>query len=226
MVEGASPQDPREPVSRLLRDLRTQAGGLTSREAARRLVAYGPNELRRRGGRRWPRYVEAQTLVPGDVLLIAEGNPISADSRLLEGAIDVDMSTLTGESQAVFPAELRWHGAYLEATTMTFAGIVACQIGTALAARTERASLRAVGFFSNWLLLWAILSEIVFAAALIYVPALQRVFGTASLQATDLVLLLVFPVVVWGVDEVRRARVGGEHLPEAALAGRRTVHRR
>ena len=40
---------------------------------------------------------------------------------------------------------------------MTFAGIVACQIGTALAARTERASLRSVGFFSNPLLLWAIL---------------------------------------------------------------------
>ena len=31
------------------------------------------------------------------------------------------------------------HDAYLEATTMTFLGIVACQVGTALAARTERA---------------------------------------------------------------------------------------
>ena len=30
------------------------------------------------------------------------------------------------------------HQAYLEATTMTFLGIVACQVGTALAARTER----------------------------------------------------------------------------------------
>ena len=52
------------------------------------------------------------------------------------------------------------HDTYIRATTMTFAGIVACQIGTALAARTERASLRSVGFFSNRLLLWAILSEI------------------------------------------------------------------
>ena len=34
------------------------------------------------------------------------------------------------------------HHAYLQATTMTFAGIVACQIGTAFAARTDRASLR------------------------------------------------------------------------------------
>ena len=31
------------------------------------------------------------------------------------------------------------HDAWLQATTMTFAGIVACQVGTAFAARTERA---------------------------------------------------------------------------------------
>ena len=41
------------------------------------------------------------------------------------------------------------HDAYLQATTMTFAGIVACQIGTAFAARTERASLRSVGLFTQ-----------------------------------------------------------------------------
>ena len=34
------------------------------------------------------------------------------------------------------------HHAYLQATTMTFLGIVACQVGTAFAARTDRASLR------------------------------------------------------------------------------------
>ena len=33
------------------------------------------------------------------------------------------------------------HDAYVQATTMTFLGIVACQVGTAFAARTERASL-------------------------------------------------------------------------------------
>ena len=57
---------------------------------------------------------------------------------------------------------------------MTFAGIVACQIGTAIAARTERVSLRSIGFFSNRLLLWGIASEIAFTAALVYAPPLQR----------------------------------------------------
>jgi calcium-translocating P-type ATPase len=97
------------------------------------------------------------------------------------------------------------HGTYLEATTMTFAGIVFCQIGTALAARTDRASLRAVGLFTNPLLLWGIASEIVFVAALVYLPPLQRVFATAPLGGVELAILLAFPVIVWGSDELRRA---------------------
>ena len=98
------------------------------------------------------------------------------------------------------------HGAYVTATTMTFAGIVACQIGTAVAARTERASLRSIGVFSNPLLLWGIAFEVAFAAAVIYVPALQPLFHTAPLGATELVLLAPFPVLVWGADEVWRWR--------------------
>jgi magnesium-transporting ATPase (P-type) len=99
------------------------------------------------------------------------------------------------------------HGAYLQATTMTFAGIVACQIGTAFAARTDHASLLSVGVFSNRMLLWGIASELVFLAALVYVPFLQDVFGTAALGATELAILATFPFVVWGADELRRYRI-------------------
>ena len=52
------------------------------------------------------------------------------------------------------------HHAYLQATTMTFLGMVMGQIGTAFAARTEHASLRSVGVFSNRLLLWGIAFEL------------------------------------------------------------------
>jgi magnesium-transporting ATPase (P-type) len=165
--------DPEEQMALLLRDLRSSADGLSSREAARRLIQYGRNELSRRGGRRWPgelvrqlthplalllwaaaalslavgntavaialllvigfnaafafvqeqqaeRAVEALAgylpqrvtalrdgwpcdlvaaeVVPGDVLVVAEGDRIAADMRLLSGALEVDMSTLTGES--------------------------------------------------------------------------------------------------------------------------------
>jgi magnesium-transporting ATPase (P-type) len=97
------------------------------------------------------------------------------------------------------------HEAYLTATTMTFAGICACQIGTAFAARTSRSSLRRIGVFSNPLLLWGIAFEIIFTALLIYVPILQSLFGTAALSARDVAILACFPVVVWGTDELRRA---------------------
>ena len=44
---------------------------------------------------------------------------------------------------------------------MTFAGLPACQIGTAFAARTDRASLFTIGLWSNPPLLWGIAFELV-----------------------------------------------------------------
>lgn len=57
-----------------------------------------------------PRELAAGELVPGDVVLLGEGDRISADARLLEGALEVDISTLTGESMPVFrSADLHGH---------------------------------------------------------------------------------------------------------------------
>ena len=106
----------------------------------------------------------------------------------------------TGEGSAL-------HGAYLEATTATFAAIVACQVGTALAARADRASLLRIGLRTNPMLLWGIAFELVFTAALVYLPIANRVMSTAPLPWTILLLLLPFPVVVWGADELWRARL-------------------
>jgi magnesium-transporting ATPase (P-type) len=101
------------------------------------------------------------------------------------------------------------HGDYVRATTMTFAGIVACQIGTAFASRTERVSLRSIGVRSNPLLLWGVLFEVAFAAALIYVPVFQPIFHTAPLGPMEFAILVPFPFIVWGADELRRARRRG-----------------
>jgi magnesium-transporting ATPase (P-type) len=101
------------------------------------------------------------------------------------------------------------HGVYLEATTMTFLGIVACQVGTAVAARTDHASLRSVGLFTNRLLLWGIASELLFAAALVALPPLRAAFGTRPVGVPELGLLLLFPLLVWGADELRRAAPRG-----------------
>ncbi|HEX5087101.1 MAG TPA: cation-transporting P-type ATPase [Nocardioides sp.] len=98
-----------------------------------------------------------------------------------------------------------FHEAWLQATTMTFAGIVACQVGTALAARTERVSLLEVGAFTNRLLLAGIAFELAVSAAVIYLPLFHDVFGTRPLDFEQLCVLATFPVIVWAVDEVFRA---------------------
>jgi magnesium-transporting ATPase (P-type) len=201
--------DPTEAVELMLRELKTSSTGLSSREAERRLIQYGPNELSRRGGRRWPRElarqfthplallltaaallawiagiiavalaivlvilinaafafvqemqaeravealaeflpahanvmrdgqhqeIEARQLVPGDILLIEEGDRISADARLLSGGIEVDASTLTGESIPVFrAADLYDRGVpLLQARELVFSGTT-CTEGEAKA---------------------------------------------------------------------------------------------
>jgi magnesium-transporting ATPase (P-type) len=99
------------------------------------------------------------------------------------------------------------HHAYLQATTATFVGIVVCQLGTAFAARTEHASLRSVGLTTNRLLLAGCVFEVAFTAALVYLPSLQKIFGTAALPWWVLLLMAPFPVIVWGVDELLRWRL-------------------
>ena len=93
---------------------------------------------------------------------------------------------------------------YRQATTVAWLGIVACQIGTAFAVRTDHASLRSIGVFSNRFLLGAIGIALAFAAALIYIPALNGIFGTAPLAPAQLATVAPFPFIVWGADELRR----------------------
>ncbi|MGW3472147.1 cation-translocating P-type ATPase [Saccharopolyspora sp. NPDC000995] len=96
------------------------------------------------------------------------------------------------------------HHAYLQATTMTFFGMVAGQIGTAFAARTEHASLPSIGVLSNPLLLWGIAFELALTAAIIYLPPLQNLLGTAGLTPDMLAFALPYPIIIWGADELRR----------------------
>jgi magnesium-transporting ATPase (P-type) len=101
----------------------------------------------------------------------------------------------------------RFHDAYLEATTTTFLAIVFCQVGTAFAARTDHAALRSIGVFSNPMLLWGIAFELAFAAMITSVPVFQEIFRTAAVDADVLLLMVPFPFVVWGADELRRWRL-------------------
>ena len=94
--------------------------------------------------------------------------------------------------------------AYRQATTMTLLGMITGQIGTAFAVRTQRASLWSVGVFSNRFLIAGVVAELALAAVFVYVPLFQSLLGTEALPPSDLLILLPFPFIVWGADELRR----------------------
>jgi magnesium-transporting ATPase (P-type) len=87
---------------------------------------------------------------------------------------------------------------------MAFLGMIAGQVGTAFAVRTQRASLRSVGVLSNRYLLAGIAGELLLAMVFAYTPMFQQLLGTTALPPTDLLLLLPYPFIVWGADELRR----------------------
>jgi magnesium-transporting ATPase (P-type) len=96
------------------------------------------------------------------------------------------------------------HEVWRQATPKTFHANVSCQVGTAMAARTQRASLAQIGIGTNRLLLWGIAFEIAFAAVIVTVPPLQEVFGTSTPPGWALLALVPLPVLVWGADELWR----------------------
>ena len=58
--------------------------------------------------------------------------------------------------------------------------------------------------FTNKFLLAGIAVALAFAAALVYLPALQGLFGTEALSPAQLAIVAPFPFIVWGADEIRR----------------------
>jgi calcium-translocating P-type ATPase len=117
------------------------------------------------------------------------------------------------------------HDTYLRATTMAFAGIVVCQVGTALAARTDRVALRRIGVLSNRLLLAGLAFEILVAAMAIYVPLFQHLLGTRPLTWREILMLATFAPIVWGADELfrwhrrRTEPATGPRSPQAGTEG-------
>ncbi|MEW6271075.1 MAG: HAD-IC family P-type ATPase, partial [Thermodesulfobacteriota bacterium] len=94
---------------------------------------------------------------------------------------------------------------YRTATTMSFAGIVACQVGNVFACRSSHESLRRTTLRRNPLLLLGIMLEIGVLVALIYVPSLARAFGLEPLAASHWALLAAFAPLIVLLEELRKA---------------------
>lgn len=112
---------------------------------------------------------------------------------------------------------------YVAATTMTLASIVFAQIGMVWNCRSDTRSVFSIGPFSNTTITIGIAVEIVLILAIINVPILQGVFHTAPLHGAEYLYLVVIPVVVVGLEELRRLivrRVGaGTGASVSANAG-------
>jgi magnesium-transporting ATPase (P-type) len=94
---------------------------------------------------------------------------------------------------------------YVQATAMTYAGIVAGQVGAGFAFRTDRRSVFSIGLLSNRFLLAGIAFEIALLLAIVYLPPLQRVFHTEAFDPRLWLLLAAWPVLVLGAEEARKA---------------------
>ncbi|MBS9395211.1 MAG: cation-transporting P-type ATPase [Dolichospermum sp. LBC05a] len=93
---------------------------------------------------------------------------------------------------------------YYQATTMTLAVIVACQDGNVFACRSERVSILRLGFFTNRLIWAGIAVEWLLILSIIYSPTLQKIFSTAPLKPSYLLMLLFCPPLILIADELQK----------------------
>ncbi len=104
------------------------------------------------------------------------------------------------------PAALPATGSsYVQATALTYAGIVMGQVGAGFAFRTDRDSVLRIGLLSNRFLLVGIAFELALLIVLVYVPAFQSTFHTQAFDPRAWLLLIVWPVFVFGAEEARKA---------------------
>jgi P-type E1-E2 ATPase len=123
---------------------------LQAEHAVEALAAYLPEraQVLRDGIRQ---EIEARLVVPGDIMLLEERDGISADARLMTGTVEVDVSTLTGESVPVIRSAEDADGTepLLQARDVVFSG-TACTGGeargvvTATGMRTELGRITAL----------------------------------------------------------------------------------
>jgi potassium/sodium efflux P-type ATPase len=94
--------------------------------------------------------------------------------------------------------------AYAKGTTMTFAGIVIAQVGNVLACRTSKASVFRQSIKSNKWIWLGMASQISIISALVYIPVLQRFFGTTGLGLYDWAFLALLAGIVVLAEEIRK----------------------
>ena len=94
---------------------------------------------------------------------------------------------------------------YRGATAMALGAVVSTQIGNLFAQRSERSSIFRIGCFGNRLLWVGIASEIGLLLLIVYVPFLQKVFGTSGFPLEGWLFLIAWAPALLLADEARKA---------------------
>lgn len=96
---------------------------------------------------------------------------------------------------------------YGQATGAFLATIIFCQVGNVLACRTNRQS--AIPYLARpnlWI--WAgLLVEVVFILAILYIPSLHGFFSTGPLPLWAWGVIVLSPLVIFGIEELRKLAV-------------------
>jgi Ca2+-transporting ATPase len=100
--------------------------------------------------------------------------------------------------------------AHRVAVTAAFAAIVAAQVGNVLACRSETIPATALHAPRGRLLAVGLLVEVALLLAIVYVPPLQRLFGTAPLPAAAWAPLALCPLAVVLADAAWKGAVAAE----------------
>lgn len=98
---------------------------------------------------------------------------------------------------------------------MVFTVLTLAQMAHALAIRSERESLFRLGLNSNRMLLGAVLLTFLLQVAIIYLPALQRIFKTQALSLVEFGVCLALSLLVLVAVEAEKYLVRRGYLYES-----------
>ena len=93
---------------------------------------------------------------------------------------------------------------YREATTVTFAGIVFAQVANVVACRSDHLSVARLGWLTNPLILWGILTELIILALITYTPIGNEIFGTSPLPLWIFGPLMIGALALLLLEEGRK----------------------
>lgn len=96
---------------------------------------------------------------------------------------------------------------YKQAAGAFLATIIFSQIGNVNACRTNRQSaVSHIARFNSWITV-GIMVEITFIVAIMYIPALNGIFTAAPVPVSAWIVIVIAPLVIFGVEETRKALV-------------------